>query len=109
LKLVVGLFLGDLDFPFKDSLEYTALLAGVLPALGASAFAIRNHAEFDISAQRSMSMRIRFMRWAKHLDRTKQSSNVDPLIDVLDHAAETAIREAADWGEIFEVKEAETA
>ena len=31
------------------------------------------------------------------------------LIDVLDHAAETAIREAADWGEIFEVKEAETA
>src|SRR5690606_23418493 len=87
-----------------SSLSFVGLLAAVFPALGTIAFAVRNHAEFEISAQRSTSMRIRFGRWKRRLERTQGSADVDALGDLLDEAAESAIREASDWGEIFEVK-----
>lgn len=91
------------------SLDFVGLLAGVLPALGTIAFAIRNHAEFEISAQRSKSMRIRYRHWMQRLERTKETGDVDALVDLLDESAESALREASEWGEIYEVKVSETA
>ncbi len=92
-----------------ESINIVALLAGVLPSLGTIAFAIRNHAEFEISAQRSLSMRVRFMRWTKRMDNTKGSRNLDPIDEILEDVAGSTIRETSDWGEIFEVKVSETA
>ena len=91
------------------SLELVGLLAAVFPALGTIAFAVRNHAEFEISAQRSTSMSVRFRRWKQRLEGPAGPVDVDALGDLLDEAAESAIREASDWGEIFEVKVSETA
>lgn len=106
LMVVVKLLNG---FYFHSaSLGFVGLLAAVFPALGTIAFAVRNHAEFEISAQRSTSMSLRFERWEQRLERTGGSSDVDALGDLLDEAAESAIRETSDWGEIFEVKVSET-
>jgi len=85
--------------------DVAGLLAGVLPALGAAAFAIRNHAEFEISAQRSQTMRIRLLRHRRNLEKAMRSS--EEIGRELRAAAEVTIRETTEWGEIFEVKESE--
>lgn len=86
-------------------LDFTALLAGVLPALAGASFAIRNHAEFDISAQRSQSMRTRLLRFRARLDETPATSDALGAL-VYEIACET-INETTEWGDIFEVKVSE--
>ena len=84
-----------------------ALLAAVLPAFASAAFAIRNHAEFDITAQRSQSMRVKLSRLRQQLADAPCDSKA--LADILLKTAETTMGETADWLQIFEVKQSETA
>ncbi|MCB1937043.1 MAG: DUF4231 domain-containing protein [Nitrosomonas sp.] len=81
-----------------------AWLAAVLPMLATTAYAIRNHAEFDISAQRSLTMRAALICQRKRL-KTAQTSR--QMAATLNEIATVTIRETTDWLEIYEVKESE--
>ena len=86
------------------------LLATWLPVVGTTSFAIRNHAEFEISAQRSLSSREVLLGYNRRLQALQQSNAPMEEIDALlvDLTADS-ISETADWLEIYEVKESETA
>jgi len=89
-----------------------ATLAGfataILPILASLCFAIGNHAEFDISAQRSLSIRAYLIsqhtQWVHKGDITAAK-----LAKQLHQIADMTIEEATEWLEIYEVKEAEPA
>ncbi|MCP5246104.1 MAG: hypothetical protein H6937_09220 [Burkholderiales bacterium] len=81
-----------------------AWMATALPMLATTAYAIRNHAEFDISAQRSLTMRAALIFRRKKL-KTEQTSQ--QMAATLNEIATVTIRETVDWLEIYEVKESE--
>lgn len=108
----------EISYLSKGSIWYyvskvTTLLTLFFPIVGTSIFAIRNHAEFDISAQRSLTMLAFFnsmMDYFRDVEETinhspsKTSSQVDQGLNKL---AEVSVQEVADWLEIYEVKESE--
>ncbi len=81
-----------------------AWLAAILPMLATTAYAIRNHAEFDISAQRSLTMRAALIFRRKKFITNQTSQQMSATLNEI--ATET-IKETADWLEIYEVKESE--
>jgi hypothetical protein len=86
------------------------LLATWLPVLGTTAFAIRNHAEFEISAQRSLSTREMLLSYNQQLQQAQISNlNLENVDRLLTELTALSITETADWLEIYEVKESETA
>ncbi|UJP08131.1 MAG: hypothetical protein LZF84_03195 [Nitrosomonas sp.] len=84
-----------------------AWLAAILPTLAATAYAIRNHAEFDISAQRSLSMRTALISRRKQLMPGRAILTSSQMAMILNDIATVTIKETADWLEIYEVKESE--
>jgi len=98
-----------LDFSIiPHALSYVvALGAAVLPICATTAFAIRNHAEFDISAQRSLTMR-NFLKSKGHklVHVTSPMSSMQ-MTTILNQIAADTIKETAEWLEIYEVKETE--
>ncbi|MEH6552422.1 MAG: hypothetical protein V7744_20800 [Pseudomonadales bacterium] len=88
---------------------YLAYLATALPVLSTTTFAIRNHAEFEISAQRSHVMRIFFRQKIDHFaDQAGNDSLKDTTKD-LEEICAASINETSQWVEIYEVKDSETA
>ena len=84
-----------------------AWLAAILPMLATTAYAIRNHAEFDISAQRSLSMRTALISRRKQLMPGQATLTSGQMAVILNDMATVTIKETADWLEIYEVKESE--
>jgi len=103
LMLVVA----KLAIPDTASVIGAALLVAVLPAWASAGLAIRNHAEFEISAQRSQVMRVKLIKLRKELLSAPLSS--DQLARILLKVLDTTLSETADWLQLFEVKETETA
>lgn len=105
LKVAFGL----LPARFYLASKACGVLAAWFPVLGTTAFAIRNHAEFEISAQRSLSAREILLGYNRRLkllgERPVRLKVVDELLRELTAAS---ITETADWLEIYEVKETET-
>lgn len=106
MKVAFGL----LPARFYLASKACGVLAAWFPVLGTTAFAIRNHAEFEISAQRSLSAREILLGYNRRLkllgERPARLKAVDELLRELTAAT---ITETADWLEIYEVKETETA
>ena len=109
LKLItvgIDLVIGSETAP--DFITYLlALGAAILPILATTAYAIRNHAEFDISAQRSLTMRAALIFRRKKLNVNQTTLTSSQMTDILDEIATITIKETADWLEIYEVKESE--
>ncbi len=78
-----------------------------MPILASAFFAIRNHAEFDISAQRSRSMLTFLCSQQDKLLAIVQQDSADRLTLQLLKTAGKTIEEVSEWLEIYEVKEAE--
>lgn len=85
------------------------LTAAICPILATAAFAIRNHAEFDISAQRSLTMRALLIGKQRELIKGGPNATAAALVAKLEAVAEITTTEAAEWLEIYEVKESEPA
>ncbi len=86
------------------------LLAAWLPVTGTTAFAIRNHAEFEISAQRSLSAREILLGYhCKISSLATQTLTAKEIEEILRELTAESITETADWLEIYEVKDTETA
>jgi hypothetical protein len=83
-----------------------SLFTAVLPILGTALFAIRNHSEFDISAQRSLTM-LAFFRSLHSAIVAKEDSSSEALDQEFARLTEVSAREVSDWLEIYEVKESE--
>lgn len=84
------------------------LCTAIFPILAAIAFAIRNHAEFDISSQRSLSMRASLNTHSKLIaNKAAAQEPTNDIINELQQVAGLTIKEAAEWLEIYEIKEAE--
>lgn len=86
--------------------KIVSLFTAVLPILGTALFAIRNHSEFDISAQRSLTM-LAFFRSLHRTIGTKEGANSDALDQEFSRLTKVSAREVSDWLEIYEVKESE--
>ncbi len=93
--------------------EAAALVLGltvaICPILATAAFAIRNHAEFDISAQRSLTMRSLLISKQREMKAVPRDEPVTSLAAKLETIARITAADAADWLEIYEVKESEPA
>jgi hypothetical protein len=84
----------------------SALYTAIFPILGTALFAIRNHSEFDISAQRSLTM-LAFFNSIYSSIRGK-SNGVSKYLDTdLKRLTDVSAQEMSDWLEIYEVKESE--
>ncbi len=100
--------LGDIE----DSLWLThlyktsSLFTAIFPILGAAMFAIRNHSEFDISAQRSLTM-LAFFNSIYSTISAKKCETSDCLDAELKRLTDVSAQEMSDWLEIYEVKESE--
>lgn len=82
-------------------------LAAFFPIVGTFAFAVRNHAEFGISAKRSVAMRGVYLRSVRQLMQSGFSR--DRQIAAIEQVFSNAISESSEWRAIYEVKESETA
>lgn len=91
-------WLGMLSFPL-------ALGVIVLPILATTSFAIRHHAEFDISAQRSLTMHTMLVSIYSNLYQEKISS--DQLTSEMYRIIAVAMQENNEWLDIFKVKQSE--
>lgn len=85
-------------------LAFSALL---LPALGSMLFAIRNHAEFDISAQRSRTMHTNLKQELNTLPNIDGEFPRDKLSRKCLSISNLTVRETEEWLGIYEVKETE--
>lgn len=83
------------------------VLAAVCPMIGSAAFAIRNHAEFDISSQRSLAMLKNLKTDIEALDEMSEPTKYSELVEQTIKTSLTMQSETADWLEIYEVKETE--
>lgn len=98
---------GEVEIAWLNNLYmFSTLGTAVFPILGTAIFAIRNHSEFDISSQRSLTMRAFFksIRNAIYLKQGKPSQMLDKELNRL---TEVSAKEVSDWLEIYEVKESE--
>ena len=84
----------------------TALTTAVFPILGTAMFAIRNHSEFDISAQRSLTMLAFFNSMYRAIS-SKEGNTNNKLDAQIDRLTKVSAQEVSDWLEIYEVKESE--
>ena len=75
--------------------------------LGSAAFAIRNHAEFDISSQRSLAMLKSLKKDVEILNKMGDFANYQELVQQTIDTSLVMQSETADWLEIYEVKETE--
>jgi hypothetical protein len=83
-------------------------IAGVLPALAAVSFGIRNQAEFEIVVHRSRRARERLLRERERLSRLDGTSLSSARLHQEIAACTTLMAaDVAEWAAIFEVKEAE--
>lgn len=105
LKLVILTVGSELAYCFFAA--PLAFLAAILPMLATTAYAIRNHAEFDISAQRSLSMRTALISRRKQIRTGQATQTSGQMAMILNEIATVTIKETADWLEIYEVKESE--
>lgn len=93
--------------------KLTTLLTILFPILASFLFAVRNHAEFDISSQRSLTMLAFFNSMKEYFLRLRSDKNLDitrstDALDVgLHKLSDVSAREVAEWLEIYEVKESE--
>jgi len=113
IKLIlISIKLSDPNFYteiHKSVVYIISLCTAIFPILATTAFAIRNHAEFDISAQRSLTMRAFLISQFDNIDASKTDITNEQICEVLQNIAEETINEATEWLEIYEVKEAEPA
>lgn len=86
-----------------------ALCTAIFPILATTAFSIRNHAEFDISGQRSLTMRALLITHYNLLNNSTSECCSQELSTQLRKVASATTNEASEWLEIYEVKEAEPA
>ncbi len=108
-KFLNGLDLGLDPMELHHIGHYLGFLAAVCPMLGSAAFAIRNHAEFDISSQRSQTM-LKKLNWQlEQFRELGDSISYRKLHDICQETALIMQSETADWLEIYEVKETEPA
>ncbi|CAA0123964.1 Uncharacterised protein [Halioglobus japonicus] len=107
LKLVKIAFSIHLDL--IDVSTILGVLAAVFPILATASFVVSNHAEFDISSQRSLTMGSYLSMQAQRLRENPGSLSSQQLSDQLHEVASMTTKEVADWLEIYEVKEAEPA
>ncbi len=106
-KLLAAMHLG-IDYQTLSHVGHgLGVLAAVCPMLGSAAFAIRNHAEFDISSQRSLAMIKNLKQDIDALDNMSQSTQYSELVEQTIKASLVMQSETADWLEIYEVKETE--
>jgi hypothetical protein len=106
-KLLAGLHLG-IDYELLGGIGHAlGVLAAVCPMLGSAAFAIRNHAEFDISSQRSLSMIKSLEQSTAEIQAMNQPTEYSELAKVVAKTSNFMQSETADWLEIYEVKETE--
>jgi len=102
---IVGfeLLFNSLSFNLPSQIMSTlGLLGALLPILGSAAFAIRSHAVFNISAQRSSTMLGRLERIRDEInaiDLKQESNELERMTIVL---AKIMSRETADWVDIIE-------
>jgi hypothetical protein len=87
--------------------HYLGFLAAVCPMLGSAAFAIRNHAEFDISSQRSQTMLKKLTLQMESFNQLDIPICYTELQQNCQSMALSMQSETADWLEIYEVKETE--
>jgi len=85
------------------------LVAAICPILATAAFAIRNHAEFDISAQRSQTAGAALRVGAGTFASMKGGAKSADIAAQLAKVAAITSRETAGWLDIYEVKETEPA
>ena len=108
-KLLAALHLG-IDYQLLSYIGHgLGVLAAICPILGSAAFAIRNHAEFDISSQRSLAMQKQLKKQYSDLQDMQQPTDYEKL---LEYSIKTSIvmqAETADWLDIYQVKETEPA
>ncbi|UTW45249.1 hypothetical protein KFE80_12950 [bacterium SCSIO 12696] len=90
-------------------IEFFGLATAIFPILATAAFVIRNHAEFDISAQRSLTIKPFLAMQCNRLANAKSDMSSQQLATLLYDTAAVTTKEVADWLEIYEVKEAEPA
>jgi hypothetical protein len=84
------------------------LAAGVIPAVAAASFGIRNQAEFEIVVHRSARLRERLNEQRRRLLKlTGDALTSASLSQAIRRGAATMQRDTADWAEIFEVKESD--
>jgi hypothetical protein len=82
--------------------------AGVLPAMAAASFGIRNQAEFEIVVHRSRRVRERLLRERERLSRLDGANlSSSTLHQEIANCTALMATDAAEWAAIFEVKEAE--
>ena len=86
--------------------QISSLFTAVFPILGTAMFAIRHHSEFDISAQRSLTM-LAFFNSIYSSIKTKNCKTSACLDAELKRLTDVSAQEMSDWLEIYEVKESE--
>ncbi len=88
--------------------RWLGLCAGVLPAMAAASFGIRNQAEFEIVVHRSRRARERLLREGERLSRLDGANlSSATLHNEIAHCAALMADDTAEWAAIFEVKESE--
>jgi len=106
-KFIAALHLG-IDYQLLSHIGHgLGVLAAICPMLGSAAFAIRNHAEFDISSQRSLAMQKQLKQQDKNLHDMKLPTDFEALIRTTIQTSVAMQSETADWLEIYQVKETE--
>jgi hypothetical protein len=108
-KLLAALNLG-IDYQLLSYIGHgLGVLAAVCPILGSAAFAIRNHAEFDISSQRSLAMQKQLNKQSANLQDMQQPTDYEKLLEYSINTSIVMQAETADWLDIYQVKETEPA
>lgn len=108
-KLLAALNLG-IDYQLLSHIGHgLGVLAAICPMLGSAAFAIRNHAEFDISSQRSLAMQKQLKKQYANMQDMEQLTDYETLVEYSIQTSIVMQAETADWLDIYQVKETEPA
>lgn len=86
-----------------------AVLAAIFPILATTGFMIRNHAEFEISAQRSLTIKSCLATERESLKDEELHQSSILLANHLENIALMTTEKVAEWLEIYEVKKTEPA
>lgn len=109
LTAILAWVMPPADYPLHDLMNLLAypLALGVivLPILATAAYAIRNHAELDISAQRSLAMRAALIQ--VYQDLNQQAFTATQLTEEMRRIAAITLQENSAWLDIFKVKQSE--
>ena len=109
LTAILAWVMPPADYPLHDLMNPLAYLLAlgviVLPILATAVYAIRNHAEFDISAQRSLAMRAALIQ--AYQDLNQQAFTATELTEEMRRIAAITLQENSAWLDIFKVKQSE--